>query len=190
MKLQPIHSISLLDGREIVQWIGFEMAISGGEPCLQTNPDSNKNTGYTPVQWTHSSVPYLQFTRIDIHIKDGMMFHLTSHMDDGSGYHGFVLTDSPMSTLSASDQSDECNNEFSIYRVRELHELPLGIARITAIHKDGPNAEIEATMAIGKNVIRVISGEVYDSADGYTISNPDESILLQLNGIRPPSPTP
>ena len=60
------------------------------------------------------------------------------------------------------------------------------MAKIAVLRQDNPNAVIEAAISIGSATIRLLSAEVYERAGGtFEICERDETILVQLNGIRP-----
>ena len=182
MNQAPVHKISLLNERQIVKWVGAEMALSEGEPCDCADAAINNCTIHPPVLWQHPSVPYLQFTVIDMHLADGRVFQLFSQAEDGTGHHGFFLVEIQSNEQLIPDHPEKG----SIYRTQVLHELPVGIARITVVRRNGPNADIEATISIDGNTIRIFAAEVEEIAYGrFRIVDCDESILLQLNGIRP-----
>ena len=173
-----IIPLSILDGCEIVKWVGDEMALSWVDP-----PESPERV--RDQVWAHESVPYLQLSYLDIHLAEGRALRLLSQLEDGSSFHGFFLLN-----LDRSEADSEPSPEWSIFRTRELDELPLGMAKLSIIRRDGPNALIEIELAIGHDVIRLLAAEVDEQLDGtFRICEPDESILVQLNGAVPARPT-
>ncbi|MES2072003.1 MAG: hypothetical protein V4488_16725 [Pseudomonadota bacterium] len=158
------------------------MAVSGGEPVSQADALGNVVNEYTPIIWEHASVPYRQFTGIDIYMADGEVLSLLSQIDDGSGYYGLYLLERQREDTDRVEQRETS----SIYQVLDLIELPVGVAGVSVNRQNGENAVLEATISIGKNVVRIVAGEVYDDEHGvFRIVEPDETILLQLNGERP-----
>jgi len=177
-----VHHISYLEQREVVKWIGTEMALSGGEPVSWADALGNVVNEHTPIIWEHVSVPYRQFTGIDIYMDDGEVLSLLSQIDDGAGYYGLYLLERRREDIDRVEHRETP----SIYQVVDLIELPVGMVGVSVNRKDGENAVLEATISIGKNVIRIVAGEVYDDKHGaLRIVEPDEAILLQLNGERP-----
>ncbi len=169
--------LSILDGCEVVKWIGEEMAISWVEP--PESPEIARDQ-----VWVHESIPYLQLGYLDIHLAEGRALRLLSQLEVGDSFHGFYLLN-----LDRSGPDFEPSSERSIYRTRELEELPLGIAKLSMVRRDGPDSVIEMELAIGKDVIRLLAAEVDELLDGtFRICEPDESILVQLNGAFPTHP--
>lgn len=172
--LPKLVPLSILDGCEIVKWLGNEMALSWFDP-----PDSPERA--CDQVWAHESVPYLQMSYLDIHLAEGRALRLLSQLEDGTSFHGFFLNN-----VDRSEPDSEESPEWSIYRTRELHELPLGLAKLSIVRRDGPNAVIEIELTIGEDIIRLLAAEVDEQLDGtLRICEPDESILVQLNGAFP-----
>ena len=164
--------IATLAGRVVTRWSGTEMALAEGR----------EDRG---VCWEDSSVPFLQFTHLDLQVDKGQVLRLLSQIDDGSGQHGFYLEElhEPHALRVSDDPS-------SIFRERTLTELPLGEIGIVDLRLDGPNAVVEMRLALSGSEIRLVAAEVYEEHDGsLRIVECDESILIQLNGERPPRPT-
>lgn len=167
--------LSILDGQEIVRWVGAEVAVSGGEPV-----DEGEPTVYSPVCWYHESVPYLQLTWLDIQLADGRELTLLAQLDDGREYYGFYL-------VPATAWVEPLPRPpWSIYRTRELTGLPTGTAHVAMLRGDGPHAIIEFSLSIGSDSLSFLAAEVYEQFDGtFRIVEADENILLQLNGAFP-----
>ena len=174
MKQPLFRPIASIEGSEIIRWVGAEMALSGGE--------SVGGDDVAPIQWEHPSVPYLQLDAIDLHFKDGLVLRMCSQLPDGTGYHGLMLMENIGTPLDAG----EPDKTGSIFRIRELHELPPGIVKSVALQPDGSNAIIGVEFQIGAAFVRLISGEIYEQPNGtlQTII-PDESVLVQVDGRRP-----
>lgn len=161
--MTALLDIGALDGVSIRRWSGMEMAITEN-----------------PIRWQHPDVPFLQMTDLHMLLGDGRSLRLNAHLDDGSGYHGLYLWPDATSVL------DLAGSAVSIYRFRELCELPLGCARLTQIVRDGPEAVIEVQLQIAEHSVRLLCGETCEQADGRVdIVCPDESILIQLDWQRP-----
>jgi hypothetical protein len=156
-----ISQLLSLKGHYINNWIGHEMAIS----------DSN-NSG--DVLWHDKSVPYLQFGRIDIHIESGKIVSLLSQLDDGSNWFGLYLAEFSDCLVPGNYEKG------SIYDVRQIDELPLGVIKNIVIKEVEGNNPIKILIEIGENVISFFSGEVYAESQGYKICSPDECILIQI----------
>lgn len=160
--------ISVLQGQVVVRWQGLEMALSEGLPSAG-------------ALWEDPAIPFLQLVNIDVELANGQAFRIVSQSEDGTGFHGlFVLElERPPGLSPASDLS-------SIYRDRELHELPTGKVVVTGLRKEGPNATIEAKLRIGDADLSLLAAEVHEQLGGcLAIVEPDESILVQVNGLRP-----
>jgi hypothetical protein len=161
-----LEHVSILDGRQIVKWVGLEMALTD-----------------KPVLWEHPSVPYLQCTELNVYLEDGTFFQMLAQLEDGTGFHGFYFFGGLERPPLDPGQPYETG---SIYRTRELTELPLGVARVVHVRRDGPNAEIEFQLQIGASVVRALAGEIHEEQEGaLKVVAPEESILLQVNGLRP-----
>lgn len=136
--------------------------------------------GEGSVLWEHESIPYLQLTSIDVLMEDGALYRLLSQADDGSGYYGLFLI-----SIEALDAPSTCEAG-SIFRTRELHELPVGPVTVTIAQADGPTAILRIEVNVNSRSISCWAAEVYEENDGsFRIVGSDESILLQLDGIRP-----
>jgi hypothetical protein len=174
MKQPLFRPITSIEGSEIIRWIGIEMALSGGE--------SAGGGDVAAIQWAHPSMPYLQLDAVDIYFKEGLVLRMYSQMPDGTGHHGLILVENIGTPLDAG----EPDKAGSIFRIRELHELPLGIVSAVESQQDSPNAIIEAEFQIARASIQFISGEIYERENGeLQVVTPDESILVQINGCKP-----
>jgi len=128
----------------------------------------------------YPSIPYLQFTDVDIQLATGKTLRLLSQLDDGTGLYGLYLVE--IDKVSEASITEE----WSIFRRRDIPELPLGLARIEVLRKERANSVIEANIFIATSTIRLLSAEVHPCIQGgCDIVEGDESILIQLNGVRP-----
>ena len=167
--------LSTLDGQEIVRWVGTEMAVSGGDPVDEGEPNV-----YSPVCWYHESVPYLQLSWLDIQLADGRELTLLAQLDDGREHYGFYLVPA-IAWVEALPRPP-----WSIYRTRELTGLPTGTAHMSILRRDGPDNVIEFSLSIGSDILSFLAAEVYEQFDGtFRIVEADENILVQLNGAMP-----
>lgn len=161
---------SPLAGHIIVSWVGTEMALSEGPQ------------GEGPIVWEHPSVPYLQLISLDMMLSDGEVYRVLSQSDDGSGCYGLYLERQPAMEAST------CPESGSIYRTRVLNELPIGVVTITVRESDGPNAVLCIEVIVDGRRVTLRSGEVYERNEGnFFVAERDESILVQVDGIRPTS---
>lgn len=164
--------ITNLHGRSIIKWIATEMALSD-------RPGAND-----AVLWSDLSVPYLQLTSIDIQFDEGSAYRMLSQLGDDSedGFFGlYLLAQEAMDRLSDVDA-----DAGSIYRTRELTELPLGEANVTGTRADGPNAIVRVDVLIDGRIVSFRAAEVYERSDGsFDIVGPDECILVQVDGAMP-----
>jgi hypothetical protein len=160
--MKSVH-VAKLNGRSIVAWVATEMALSE-----------------EPVLWEHSSVPYLQLISIDVQLDDGAVYRMLSQLDDGSGYYGLYLVGRDAMDTTFGYESG------SIYRTRVLSELPVGPASLVVTDIDGPNAVLAVDVTIGGHSVSCWAAEVQERDGGYfDIVAGDESILIQVDGIRP-----
>jgi hypothetical protein len=157
-----------LNGHSIARWVGTEMALSGG----------GWDTG--PVLWEHSSVPYLQLISIDVLLTDGSVYRVCSQADDGSSYYGLFLGSVESLDTPSSPEVG------SIYRTRELIELPVGVATVAITEIDGPDAVLRVEIVAGGRTISFWAAEVYERDGGFfDVVGCDESILVKVDGARP-----
>lgn len=167
--MKPVH-VKNLNDHFIIKWIATEMAISDG-PLAEG-----------PVVWEDPRIPYLQLTSIDLQLGDGSIYRMLSQCDDGTetGYFGlYLLAQDILATPYPAENG-------SIYRRRELNELPVGLANVAILETHGPNAVSRIDIIIARQRVSCWAAEVYEREDGaFEIIAPDESILLQVNGKRP-----
>ncbi|HEY0589598.1 MAG TPA: hypothetical protein VGD52_25955 [Pseudoduganella sp.] len=157
-----------LNGHSIVRWVGTEMALSGGGWDTE------------PVVWEHSSVPYLQLISIDVLLADRSVYRVCSQLDDGSGNYGLLL-----SVVDALD-TPSIPDVGSIYRTRDLIELPVGVATVAITEIDGADAVLRVEIAAEGRTISLWVAEVYERDGGlFDVVGCDESILVQVDGARP-----
>ena len=90
----------------------------------------------------HSSVPDLQLISIDLQLEVGSVYRMLSQLDDGSGsgYCGLYLV------IRDAIESPCTLQIGSIYRTRELSELPVEAATVAVTEADGPNAVVRMEM--------------------------------------------
>jgi hypothetical protein len=146
----------------------------GSEDALSWNEEGEE---VSSVVWRHDSIPFLQFGRIDLFLSNGQTLTLLAQLDHGTGYHGLYIQIA---------ESTDYAYASPISRWRELNELPVGLLRIHDVRRDGPHAVIELQLRIGSDMVRLVAAEVWEDMDGtLRIVEADESILVQLNGLRP-----
>ncbi len=128
-----------------------------------------------------ASIPFLQLVNLDLQFADGDVLRLLSQIEDGTSFHGFYLVE--LDDLAAPRPFED---PLSIYRERVLLELPLGEIEIAQLRHDGPNAIVEMRLVVSGTEIRMLAAEVQEHDDGsLRVAGPDESILVQVNGVRP-----
>ena len=161
-------SIQSLAGRAVTWWQGGEMALA------EAHHDHE-------VRWEDPGIPFLQFTDLVLRFEDGKPLRLCSQIEDGSGLHGLHLVE-----LNEVPELRTANEPLSIFRERPLPELPLGEIEIVQLRHEGPSAIVEVRLLLSGGELRLIAAEVHEEHDGsLTIVEPDESILVQVNGARP-----
>lgn len=180
MQSTQVHPISRLDSQTIVRWVGTEMALGGGEHVMSEDTPETGRWEQTPIIWEHDSIPYAQFTHVDLLLADGRAYRLLSQLEDSTGFHGLYLCE------LVEIPEPKGPEAFSIYRTRELTELPTGLARVEILRQDHANAVVDVVLSVGSATIRLLSAEVHERRGGtFEICERDETILLQLNGERP-----
>jgi hypothetical protein len=164
--------VSKLEGRVVTSWQCVEMALAEARDSV-------------PVRWRDSSIPFLQFTSLDLQLADGQALRLLSELEhDRDRFHGFYLVElEEFPSLQAFEERD------SIFRDRVIPELPLGRIEIAHVRPHGPNAVAEMHLRILDSEVRFLAAEVYEERDGsLRIVEHDESILIQVNGACPSQP--
>jgi hypothetical protein len=160
--------VAMLDGQSILGWVGTEMAL-----CEDAD-------GAGPVLWTHPGIPYLQLISVDVQLEDGLVYRMLSHFDDGDGHYGLYLIRKDTIEAAPSDEND------SIYRTRELNELPIGTAAVEVNEADGPHADLRVNIVIDGHTVSCWAAEVYErNGKHFHIVEREESILIQVDGGRP-----
>lgn len=166
-----LFPISTLAGLVVTRWQGMEMALAEADAA-------------SDICWADPSIPYLQLVDLDLVIANGQVFKLWSQLQDGTGFHGLYLE--ALDALPALFAPDDPS---SIFRGRSLPELPVGAIEIAELRQDGPNATIEIRLMVAGVEVRLVAGEVHEQQDGsLRVAEPDESILLQVDGVWPPMP--
>jgi hypothetical protein len=163
--------LTTLAGAVVTRWRGIETALSWDE-----------SEGLSNVLWYDEQVPYLQLGRLDVQLSTGEAYAIHAQYEDGTGFHGlYVFERLPLPSAGTFESSPE-----SVDRERDLLELPIGEIAISRLRRDGPNAIIEAVLSIAGSELCIRAAEVYEEGDGIlVIREPDESILVQVNGSRP-----
>lgn len=170
MPIPEIYPLSSLNGQNIVRWVGHEMALSGGD----------HNGSNAPVLWEHDSMPFRQFTSIDMRLADDRIFRLLSQYENGTDFYGLYLI--PILKMATPDDVPSGN----IYRTRELRELPTGICEVAILQSADPASMIEAKLFFAGTAVRLLSAEVHERADGrFEMMVGDGAIPVQVNDPRP-----
>lgn len=155
-----IENLYSLKDLKVIHWTCIEVA-------LRENP----------IEWSNSKIPYLQCMRIDILLDNHEIESLVTYQD--ADEWGLYL----------QDQSPKINFENepkSIFRSRDLPELPKGIiTNVNVITNNTGNIHM-LLLEIDNNLVSFKAGEVYENTDGSLfIREMDESILVQLNAKKP-----
>ena len=134
--------------------------------------------GESLVVWSHASVPFLQFCALVMEFSCGRSFALQSQIEDGlSGVFGLYFRSVDEVPIP------EAAEEFSIYRTRYVHELPVGeLARVDH-HQDRDGNVLELSLSIGSSIVTLLAGEIYEHDGQYRIVAPDESVLVRMSGV-------
>ena len=164
-----LFPISTLAGLVVTRWQGMEMALA--EPHAASG-----------IRWESPGIPFLQLVDLDLALANGQIFKIWSQMEDGTGFHGLYLE--ALDALPALFASDDPS---SIFRSRLLPELPVGAIEIAELRQNGPNATVEVRLMVAGVEVRLVAGEIYEQHDGsLRVVEPEESLLLQVNGVWPP----
>ena len=160
-----ISGFRALKGRVVTGWRACEMALGGDE---DGPPEA--------LIWHHPAVPMLQLYKLDIELADGLVAVRIAQADD---IWGLYLP------TQASDLGPDLLG--SIFRARPLSELPTGrIDGVEVAVEDDMVASVDLIVA-GRRV-SLVTGEVYEEAEGFRVERCDESILVQVDGEFPATP--
>ena len=153
--------------------------VSGKNRELVDDPDARRTSSgqveqpddqVTSVVWQHDSIPFLQLGRVDLRLSSGATLSILGQLD------GMYLAHATQDDYSYSSPTT---------RWRELRELPTGVLRLLQVRADGPYI-LEVELLVGSATVRILAAEVDQEWDGtLRICEPDESVLVQLNGARP-----
>jgi hypothetical protein len=164
---QQASLLRALQGCNIRQWIGIEMAVR--EVGLDGLP-----------QWYDDSIQALQLDRLDLVLSNDQVPSIVTYQNDT--HWGLWRRDNqPPSELPSSALD-------SLYRERILSELPLGVVVSVEVFFDenGDGDISEVQLIINGHTVSLKAAEVYEQVDGsLKIIFDDESILVQVDGERP-----
>ncbi|GLS98380.1 hypothetical protein GCM10007918_56720 [Piscinibacter gummiphilus] len=162
-----------------MRWVGLEMALDGGRAVVTDETVVTGLAGDSPVVWAHPDVPFWQFSGVYIERGDGLHFRLFAE-DADDRPNGLLLA----RTEGVPEPVEEAPG--SLYRTRVLEHLPTGVARLSVLRQGPGGAVLDASLEISGQVIRLLCGEMYLREDGsFEMVSPNESVLVQLNGMRP-----
>ena len=153
------RDFSVFAGLEVAGWLGEEMALA--------EADDDR-----AVLWQHPSVPFLQFGAIELSLSSGAFVKWFSHIETGLYFHYVASSSAPVP--AAHD---------SIFRTREIQELPSGPISHVNAREDQDGNVLEVQVRIGAVNVRFLAGEVEEQHDhSLRIVMPDECILVQVSG--------
>lgn len=156
-------SLETLEGKEVIRWVGTEMAFSEG-----VEPEEI---------WFDASVPYLQMTVLYFVTKTHEIYKVRDYQADDI----FGLFIEPISKVEKW-----CPPEATIWRWREIAELPLGAITNTSYSLFENRLLTGVNLEIERSSLSLEAGEVEMIAEGkFKIYKEDESILIQVNGTHP-----
>ena len=164
------------EGCVVSKWYGAEMALN--EPSFGSRDKA--------LTWHHDSVPFLQFG-LSLHFcADAKWYSIRTFQHEQAWGIEVIKPIKRPAWKKENDLFVDCVEVPSIYREREIAELPVGKVQSVTVKKfDSVN--IAAVMfQINGCLVDILAGEVYEQADGTFIVLPeDESVLVQVNGKRP-----
>jgi hypothetical protein len=179
MYFDDLQPITALNGAIVERWSGVEMALSGGSEVLDEFANEDGALQTAPVVWEHSSIPFVQFTHLDLSLRDGRSVRIVAEAKGVSGSYGLRL----MQLRGQATNADVPGH--IIYRKQELPEFPIGAIQVEVLREANSLAAIDVLLSINGVTIRLFAGEVYERDGKYEIVEADETILVQLNGQRP-----
>ncbi len=153
-----------LYGKTVKRWVGIEMAL--------------RETDDGIPEYRHSTVSYLQMSRLDAELKNESPARFVTSQDND--IFGLIRFDG-MSDIPANEHEDRSG----FYCPREVTELPIG--KIEDVSVVGLNQVIsEVHFQIDGIRLSMYAGEIYEDRDlNYEVRFLDECILVQVNGTRP-----
>jgi hypothetical protein len=154
-----------LQGSSVERWFCAEMAL--------------RETGADGLpQWNDESVPYLQLGRLDLQLSNGKLSSIITYQNDDQ--FGLCYSEElPPLELGSTEAG-------SIFRNRELEELPIGKVDSVSVSFDRSGDISDVEMQIGEHRVSLKAGEFYEQWDGsLELLTMDESILVQVDGERP-----
>lgn len=159
---EQVLAISDLRGRSIARWIGTEMAMREEGP------------GGIPL-FHDPAIPYLQVCHLYLDFVEGGGRNILTYQNiwtDGWGLCIDVLYGGP---------PDEFSEEKSIFRTRDLKELPVGKIGIVRVSRDENGDIVEVSLEVEGAWVTLWSGEIYEESNGgLRVVRPDESILVAV----------
>ena len=161
---QQATLLRALQGCDIRQWIGIEMAVR--EVGLDGMP-----------QWYDNSIQALQLDRLDLVLSNGQVPSIVTYQNDT--HWGLWRRDNLPPSELPSSASD------SIYRERTSNELPLGVVLSVEVlfNENGDGDISEVQLNINGLTVSLKAAEVHEQVDGLLkIIIDDESILVQVDG--------
>jgi hypothetical protein len=150
-------------GNTVYGWVGVEMAIREEGP-----------SGLP--QFEDPAIPFLQFSLLYAEFENAVLRVGTYQNDDNWGLRCDREEAIPL------DWSEEAG---SIFRTRNLAELPRGLIEgiDPVLDSSGDLVEVTLRLALGTVVLR--AGEVHEErGGGLRIVSPDESILVSVGPAR------
>lgn len=160
-----IERLEQLQGCVVKRWVAIEGAVR--------ESDCNGRP-----QWHDESVPFLQLERLDIHLSTGEVISIITYQNND---RWGLCRDDRLDRLKLDPSTSN-----SVFRVRELDELPLDEIFSVEVLVDREGDISDLRLEIGDVRVRLKTGEVYEQYDGTLMISPrDESILVQVNGKMP-----
>lgn len=152
-----------LCGLSVARWVGDEMAMR------EVGPSG-------APQFHDPAIPYLQVCPLYVEFVGGSCKEILTYQNlwpDGWGLYLDPLYDG---------LPDACSEPGSIFRTRELHELPTGSIDDVRVVQDNKGDIVEVRLNVHGNCVTLWSGEVYEEIDGsLRIVRPDEHVLIAVN---------
>lgn len=120
--------------------------------------------------WSDPTLPLLQCTDLYFGLLDRRVIRLRSFFNERAGAE-LLLEESAKPKLEQGFPG-------SVYRTRELTELPRGRLLSLTIGR-APDGSAESwRFQLGSTEVLVLAGEVEEQHQGYRLSIPDESLLI------------
>jgi hypothetical protein len=157
------RELEQLEGRVVSRWWGIEMAL------YETRPAGR------PV-FSHAAVPFLQFTVLGATFEDGVPANFRTYQNNTE--FGLVVRTGSEATVERGSP-EAATSGTSIYRNRDLPELPTGSIDEVAVKPSDLGDIAGVSLLVDGSPLLLLAGEVHERWDlTFDLVLGDESVLV------------